>query len=193
MDELSPFISFTEKADKLINSTFSKEMIGKTGVYLTWEENIQKVVHISPNEEFIDAFVLTFRFFIQNNDSISIKNMSANFNSGIVNKDIKKKFIDVKTKFNDYLDTDTMFDIGGVISRRNILDIFVYGELSHMNPSKKEIYDTWMKNEFMAPLLQFEFKLVLHNALKFIKYVSDLSTQVVLNAQKSHNKPIKQD
>jgi hypothetical protein len=188
MDELSPFISFTEKADKLINSTFSKEMIGKTGVYLTWEENKQNVVHISPNEEFIDAFVLTFRFFIQSNDSISFKNMSANFKSGIVDEDIKKQFIDVKQKFNDYLDTDTMFDIGGVISRRHILDIFVYGELSHMNPSKKATYDTWMENEFMAPLLQFEFKLVLHNALKFIKYVSDLSTQVVLNAQKSHNK-----
>jgi hypothetical protein len=63
MDDLSSFMYFTEKADKLVNSTFSKEMTGKTGIYLSWEENKQIVVNIGPNGEFIDAFVLTFRFF----------------------------------------------------------------------------------------------------------------------------------
>lgn len=190
MDDLSSFMYFTEKADKLVNSTFSKEMTGKTGIYLSWEENKQIVVNIGPNGEFIDAFVLTFRFFIQDNDSISFRNMSIAFQAEIVHESIKKQFFDVQSKLNHYLDTDTIFNIGGVISRRKLLDIFVYGELSHMNPSKKQTYDTWMGNEFMAPLLLHEFRLILHNVLKFIKFVSGLSSQVIFNVEKSPSKQI---
>jgi hypothetical protein len=183
MDDLQPFISFTNKANKLMDSTFAKDMIGRTGVDLSWEGDKQIVDHRGPGAEFVDAFILTFRFFIQKNESISFIKMSDSFKSKIVSENIKEQFIDAKKHLNNYLDSNTMFNIGGFISRRNLIDVFVYGELSHSNPAQKKTYDTWMSNEFMAPLLKYEFRLVIHNVLQIIAFVSGLSKQVVLSVK----------
>jgi len=185
LNDLTSFISFTNKASKLLNTTFAKEMVGKTSVDLSWADGKQVAVHKAPNEEFVDAFVLTFRFFIQSNESISFKSMSTKFESKIVSEEIKNLFIDARLKLNNYLDTNTMFDIDGIISKRKILDVFVYGELSHTTPVKKKTYDKWMSNEFMAPLLQHEFRIVLHDVLHIITFVSGLSKQVILNAKRT--------
>jgi hypothetical protein len=179
VEDLTSFFSFIDKARKLLNSTFAKEMTGKTGVDITWKENEQVVFHRGPNDEFVDAFVLTFRFFIQDNESISFRNMSKSFESEVVNEKILEQFKEARNHLNSYLDDNTMFNVGGFISRRDLLYVFVFGELSHSNPDKKKTYDSWMSNEYMAPLMKNEFRCILNDVLKIISFVGGLSDKVV--------------
>jgi hypothetical protein len=179
VDDLKSFMSFMDKANKLLNSTFSKEMAGKAGVDITWEENEQVVFHRGPNDEFTDAFVLTFRFFIQDNEMISFRNMSRSFESELVSDEIREQFKEAKIHLNNYLNGNTTFNVDGYITRRELLHVFVYGELSHSNPVKKKTYDSWMSNELMAPLMKNEFRYILHDVLQVISFVGGLSDKVV--------------
>lgn len=179
MDDLTSFQSFMDKAKKLLSSTFAKEMTGQTGVDISWVKSGQVVVHRGPNEEFVDAFVLTFRFFIQTNESVSFRNMANSFELKFVNEQIRREFEKAKNHLNSYLDDNTMFNIGGFISRRTLLDVFIYGELSHSNPEKKKTYDSWMKDDLMAPLMKNEFRVILNDLLNVISFVGGLCEKVV--------------
>ncbi|MFT6954668.1 MAG: hypothetical protein ACJAY1_001788 [Glaciecola sp.] len=62
---LEPFRLFRQKSKKLLESKFVKEMAKPTGVDINSTEEGQVAVHRGPNQEFIDAYLLTFRFFTQ--------------------------------------------------------------------------------------------------------------------------------
>jgi len=60
---------FNEKADKLRNSNFVKAAVENSGVSLSWQEGeFFQITRTGPTEENVDAFVLTLRFFVQDND-----------------------------------------------------------------------------------------------------------------------------
>jgi hypothetical protein len=73
---------FNEKADKLLNSAFVRALAsGKTEATISGHRQDNGSFEISselrgPPPEAVEAFVLTFRFFVQDNETTSLRNIA---------------------------------------------------------------------------------------------------------------------
>ena len=179
-DKLEPFILFREKAGKLLASTFAQEMAKPNGVDISWSEEGQVTVHRGPNQEYIDAYLLTFRFFIQGNERISFRNMGENFRDRINDEGLYIKFEAARVALNKFLDGGSHFNINGVVSRRQIMEVFIFGDLSHANyEDKRQHYRAWMADEMLAELMKNEFRSIIAKVLVVIAHVDRICRDAI--------------
>ncbi len=179
MDKLKPFKLFREKAAKLLNSTFAQQMAKSTSISISWTDEGQVVSDKGPNQESIDAYLLTFRFFIQKNENISFNKMANSFKENIDDSELFDKFEEARAALNKFLDEKSHFNVNGVVSRRELMDTFIYGDLSHANDNKREKYLSWMKDEFMRELMRNEFRNIIGKVLIVINRVDKLCIEVI--------------
>ncbi len=171
---------FIEKADKLNNGKFVRRIVNDSGVVFSMGVGKPTIAkRRGPDDENIEAFVLTFRFFIQDNESISLRRAKNIFHSDVASEEEKNSFVEARNHLNAYLDGDTMINVKGIIKRRELMDVFIYGGLSHANDKKKKKYDEWMGNELLIPFLQNEFSVILYDVLNVILFVKDLCERVL--------------
>jgi hypothetical protein len=175
---------FNEKATKLENFSFTDTVFNQeTGITISFKNEPQPLVNIQrrgPNDEAIDAFVLTFRFFIQDNEQSSFRNMAAIYEHLPISEERKEEFKVARKRLNDFLDSNSFLNIDGVLlPYRHILDTFVYGGLSHANEKKKKEYDLWMLNPFSNPIVTNEFVVTLARVFDVIVYVRNLNNEVI--------------
>ena len=78
---------------------------------------------------------------------------------------------------NDYLDGETNINSDGEnLTRRKIMETFVYGGLSHANEEKRRLWKTWMGNPFAAVMYENEFLVILSNlhiAIEMIRQMNE--------------------
>jgi hypothetical protein len=132
-----------------------------------------------PNDENTDAFVLTFRFFIQNNEPISLSNIKEIFHSNLATEQEMNRFDKARSNLKEYLSGNIAFVYKNGIKRGELMDTFIYGGLSHANAKKKGIYDEWMENEILASFMQNEFSVILYDVLNVILYIRNLSQGIL--------------
>ncbi|MHA2331341.1 MAG: hypothetical protein ACXAEU_04880 [Candidatus Hodarchaeales archaeon] len=135
-----------------------------------------------PNQEAIDAFVLTFRFFYQNNEVSSINNLAEAYDRLSISESLKDKFIDGRNRLNKYLDGSTTINIiynERQLRRRDILEIIVYGGLAHANPNKKAVYDSWKNMVGFWGIIQNQFQVILLTFFKYVNYFKNLNYTVI--------------
>ncbi len=174
---------FIEKADKLKNSNFVTRIVKRSGVDLSFNTGQKTVVRRrGPDDENIDAFILTFRFFIQDNEPISLRNIKDVFHSDLATEEEKNNFDEARSNLNTYLEGNTMFNINGMIRRRELMEVFIFGGLSHANSIKKEKYDRWMGSDILAPFVQNEFAVIIFEALNIIVFIQNLCEMVLERA-----------
>jgi len=179
-EKLEPFILYRDKARKLLESTFAQEMARPSGVDISWSEDGQVTVHRGPSQEHIDAYLLTFRFFIQGNESISFRNMGAHFRDRINDEELYTRFQEAREALNNFLNGDSSFNINGMVSRRHIMEVFIFGDLSHANyEDKRRHYRAWMADEFLAALMKNEFRLIIAKALIVIAHVDRICRDAI--------------
>lgn len=196
VEPLSALKLFNEKAEKLGKLSFTRSALHVgIGVTLTIastpEASKVKVVRAAkkgPDEEAVDAFVLTFRFFIQDNEKSSFRNM-AKIYDGLPASLLRERdlFAHRREMFNEYLDSKSALKVERKdVTHRETMDVFMWGGLSHANKDKKKVFDTWMSNQVMAPFLQTEFRFILRAAFIFIMDVRDLNEQVLKELEALH-------
>lgn len=106
-----------------------------------------------PNEELVNSFILIFRFFVQDNESCSLRNLHSKILPLIkcfFPQEVKR-FNSVRNDFNKFLDSKPQIQIklsNGretkiFSSNREILDVFLYGNYAHANnkQDKKKWFD----------------------------------------------------
>ncbi|MBI4307151.1 MAG: hypothetical protein HY678_12610 [Chloroflexi bacterium] len=149
---------FNEKANKLEELSFTKKISG-SGVTISGQLGQATVVERhGPDEESIDAFVLTMRFFVQDNETTSLRNMADIYSKIPIDKVLVGKFNAARAKTNAALDNRTPISLNDeVLTYRVVFDVFLYGGLAHANPEKKRTYDAWARDPFVFSLLQNEF------------------------------------
>lgn len=149
---------FNEKADKLESLSFTKELYN-SGTTISYNQGQSlQVERYGPDDESIDAFVLTIRFFVQKNETISIQNIEGLYSGLPICASLTAKLIDARTKTNAALDQITPISLNGVdLSSKYIFDIFLYGGLAHANKKKRIVFDSWKQNSMLFPLLESEF------------------------------------
>ena len=179
---------FNEKAKRLLNSRFV-EYILKTKK-ISFEVSVErgKKVETSktlPDQDAIDAFVLTFRYFIQDNEECSFGNLAKTYSKPFIPLEMRKEYSEARKRLNEYLDFPASLKFGDEpLSRRRVLDIFVYGGLAHVNPNKKEVFDKWIENPIVRGFFEAEFASILFNALRIIQYVAGLNSRVIEELEK---------
>lgn len=183
---------FNEKTEKLFRLSFIKAMFEtKSGASLSGRAKEDGTFELSakrsgPGEEAIDAFVLTFRFFIQDNEKISLRNLAKFYESPQIEINLGKEFAIVRRRVNDFLDgpADILFKFENEkLSRRKIMETFIYGGLSHANEEKKTMYDVWMQIPFFRPLIENEFTYILARILTELDQIKNLNTLAVNQLQ----------
>jgi hypothetical protein len=89
----------------------------------------------------IEAFVLTFRLFTQNNDRISLRSLSQIYESPwMQGGNALECFEEVRKELNEHLDGYATIMFGeDKISVRAIVEIVIYGGLAHTNAEKSRI------------------------------------------------------
>ena len=181
-EQIAALKLFNEKADKLKRCSFTRLVFEhESGVSFSAKINEEiKIERTGPDEEAIDAFALTFRFFIQDNEKSSFRNLDRIYNELPLSQLQKESFAKARRELNDYLDAFSIFTVNNErLSNRCILEVFMYGGLSHANEKKKQIFDSWMANPFLSQYLQNEFVFILANVLNVISYIQSLNIEVI--------------
>jgi uncharacterized protein YjiS (DUF1127 family) len=185
---------FNEKADKLESLSFTKQIFSeRSGVKASYRQGEPlRVERYGPKDEALDAFVLTLRFFIQNNESSSFANLAQVYDQLPPNLEEVEAFRAARAELNELLDETTMVwieDRG--LTRREIYEVFLWGGLAHANPEKKRKYDEWSKIPFFFELVQNEFVLTLAQVLGVIFRVRELNKSVIAKHQSPRSEGVK--
>ena len=150
---------FNERAARLNERQFlaalrsgkgSYRMHGKAG------SPIEVTGDFATDEE-VEAYVLTLRLFVQDNDSISIRRLADAYERSPRLAMLVPRVQAIRDKLNAYLDAKSpiIWERSQLV-RRTIMDVFIYGGLAHTHVTKTELYDRWMAS-FMAVPLKSEF------------------------------------
>lgn len=94
-----------------------------------------------PDENAIDAFVLTFRFFIQDNERCSFGNLGDAYSKLLVPEEIEQ-YTEARQKLNEYLDSNVSFTLTMNTSAEEKFSTFLYTAVSHMRTQKRKRYMT---------------------------------------------------
>lgn len=172
---------FNEKASKLGDSNFLKRAASGQAVRfkggLGWPI---EVVGDGPDQENIDAFVLTFRFFIQNNELCSFANLAKVYESASISDVHRTAFQVVRQNLNNYLNGRcAVVEAHGIDTKRKVMEIFIFGGLSHAKKGLKRVYDKWINDDRLRPLIVLEFVLILRTVWVAIDFVAGLNEEVM--------------
>jgi hypothetical protein len=131
-----------------------------------------------------DAFLFTFRLFIQNNESISFPNIHGLLRDKGLSNEMQEGIKLVRRAYFNYLNSHSDYTVKlfeGHPTRMQILETVLYGGLGHGNdPETIQRFKVWSKDEICANLLVQEFTMILIQILVFINYIADLSEKELL-------------
>jgi hypothetical protein len=185
-DDINQLRSFNERAEDLIRSNFVDHIRKVKELMIIIDENSDGTTNV-PNKEATKAFVLDFRFFIQKGEKTSFRKMSKTYSRLPVSNEVKKKFFTARQMLNQYLDsnpemerthgfedatTDTEITFkskGRHVTRREIINVFIYGKYAHEDDEKKRKYDSLMKNGLTALGTSLEFAMILYRIIGVIQ------------------------
>lgn len=174
---------FNEKVNELRKSRYFQSIIKESsGLTFTIESSGKSTVTIKgPDDDAIKAFVLTFRFFIQDNERCSIHNIAKIYNDELnIACELKNEFNEKRDGINQLLDSYSILQINKQrVQYRKILDVFFYGGLAHANEKKKELFDSWMRLPLIKGILVSEFHLILGNIYSFLLFVENQNNEIL--------------
>ena len=137
---------FNDKVNHLATLQFTKyvtEHTISTPSLLAGERFIEEAVE--PGQEAIEAFVLTLRFFIQDNEPISIRNLAALYDQLPVSEEARALVRGTRDQLTVALDSYSPLGIEGRRLRYGeIFDTFLYGWLAHgRDKQERETASRW--------------------------------------------------
>ena len=140
---------YSEKFTRLDESSLIGSMI-KPGWKISWDVQNNKPADDAkiPKLEFIEAYILNLRFFIQNNEPISLSKMSALYRTYCECTDFVTQFERVRSKFNNELDKTLFYKVNDKpITYRQVFDGMIFSQFAHSNQKDKHVlFDGLKKN-----------------------------------------------
>lgn len=178
---------FNEKADKLESSEFTKVILSEPfgfRIELDNKQGVGAAWRTGPQGESIDAFVGTFRQFLQKNDLISFRNMARYYDrlraAGLIAENLASDFGDVRDYLNQFLDSETPLNFHDKrLTRHYIFDVFVNGAIAHTDKGKRAIYDQWKAVPMFSPAVENEFISIMCEVLAMIFWVRNLNKRAL--------------
>lgn len=143
---------------------------------------LQGIVH-SFLEDFdqdeIEAFVLAYRQYTQNNDPISIGSLGKIYEEAWMHLGARKNFTEVRRRYNQSLDANSKLLIGDrTMTTRELVEIVIYGGLAHSNPEKARIFEEWENSGIMG-FVWAEFFAAMRDLMIHLRMLRTLNEQVL--------------
>ncbi|MEH2376235.1 ribbon-helix-helix domain-containing protein [Nostoc sp.] len=169
--------------------------------YQLWKyiENNQSTYKVSggtisnnlPDDELIEAPLITLRLFMQDKDHISIKNISNIYDSNPqIAKELKDAFVESRNNFNDFLKKESLFSIESIIginerehhhtthyTNNEILEALLYAEIAHF--TQMEDYQKLYSNPFNKSFNFIQIMVIIKNFKSFILIVKKINQQAI--------------
>lgn len=154
-------LRFVERSDRVERSAYVKRVLDQGGTKLTinWTSGQGgSITTTVPNEEEVDALVLTARMFVQNNDPISFGNLARLDTDPGISAGWKEQMCEAREKLNDHLDADSLASADGArLTNRDIFYTFLYGGLAHTDPKRGPLFRQWKSNPVVFATMEFAF------------------------------------
>lgn len=141
------------------------------------------ISEVMPDEEQLEAYVLHFRKFIQNNDSICVSKIA-----NLVNKYLYENKKDT-SHWNKLYDTyKNMFKsksllnnfVQGIeVSVTESIDSKIYGDLAHLNKEKRELYNKLTDSNLKNGLFRLELYDILFDAGEIIVQMAEYCEELM--------------
>jgi hypothetical protein len=174
---------FSDTVDELLASRFlSQAKNDGVSTTLNWSQSGSLVAHRSgPEHEAVKAFLLTLRFFCQNNEPTSLCNMEERISGLSIDAQVKQNFRKSRENFNSSLDgpPSVLFPAGsGADTRRDIFWSFLYGVFAHANPKYRSQVKVWEGQQFYLDI-QAQFDLILLDYLRVLITLANICRKVL--------------
>jgi hypothetical protein len=140
-NSISDLELFVEKSEWLESSNFYKTVQRDTTgtTYSYSKERGEEYSLLGPEGECIDAAILTLRMFMQNNERISIQNMSKIFEGEDALSEFRADFRGISERINERLsENGNIYIAGKGYTMGETLNLFLYGSRAHANREKAE-------------------------------------------------------
>lgn len=179
---------FNEKAEKLMQLSFIKALSApNTGVTISGKRKDDGTFEVKserrgPSPEAIDAFLFTFRFFIQDNERSSLRNIAAVYDAATIEQELKERFKSGRHAVNKLLDSPNLLNISYNdvrLTNREIMDVFIYGGLGHANLEKEKRFKEWMAFSPTAVTFEACFALILGHVLNAITWIAGVNREAI--------------
>ena len=180
---------FNEKADRLLNSAFVRALTSRqTEVTISGRRQENGSFETSsefrgPSSDAVDAFILTFRFFIQKNEPTSLRNIARIYDEIGDDDGFLSRFNSARDGINQFLDSPNCVNItfgDTTPTNRDVMVIFIYGGLAHANPEKHQLFKAWMEFPPSSVVFNLCFTSVLVQVLRAISFIKNLNEEVLL-------------
>ncbi len=157
--------------------TFSGHRVDDGGFEMTVERE-------GPDEEMVDAVTLTLRMFIQKKEPISLRKMATAYDHLPVSPSLKEQFRQIHEAINEALDSPTYVAFNEVkITNREVQDIFLYGELAHVEDRKREVFETWRQMPALYCMLLNEFCTVIYRLISAVHAIRTINLAAIEELQ----------
>jgi hypothetical protein len=177
--------------DDLINSSLSRESKeNKVTFNFTWKHNEKTndsdFSHQTSNftDDTIKSFILTLRFFIQDNEPTSIRNMNKLYEGMTIPDEFKLKFRKFQKNLNDFLDEPALTFNQSKLTKRQIYDAIIFGDYAHKNIDKSRLLETWKKNQLDWDVVFYEFQKTLYTFIEHLQKIKSLNEIVLKELEK---------
>jgi hypothetical protein len=175
--------AFVEKASKIDRLKFA-EHVKDTGFVFHMRSISQNRVEIEfdqADEKELNAALLTFRLFIQENEPISFPQLHKVLDDPGLSETFKAKLTQARQTYFKYLDgypaniKPAFFEEGEHPSRNDILRVVLYGSMAHINnPSLRMKFKHWTREGVRENVLYHVFVRTVSNILLMINLVATL-------------------
>lgn len=153
---------FIEQADRLRKTRFYEyhEKYRKVAVIVEVTKGSDaSITTFFPDEDSINGFLMPLRLLIQDRDGCSFHALSELIPTLPISDELKQSFKKERDELNFNLDRNTMFNVDteGVLTRRRIFNVILYGKIAHVDPKYRPVYNYWMSSPISEKLIMGEF------------------------------------
>ena len=173
---------FNDKADWLATLRFTVSVQAGEPHFTIHYDDIGgiTVVREGPDDEAIDAFLLTYRMFVQPRDGISLWQIAALYPTLPVAPTLKQGVVATIAAIDRDLAATCVIQHGPTsLTRKDVHDAFLYGDKAHMNAPHKAIRDTWVRHQDLNALMTAEFVDILQVFLGAIMWMRDANVEAL--------------
>lgn len=182
--------NFVQQANILERSRYATQLENEISVKMRFKDGVADTSRDGPDDDALRSFLLTLRFFCQDNEPTSIRNMDALLGPMNVDRSLKDIFRGNRNNLNQYLDGDTLTPgiiIGGErLTPRQIFEAFTYGQYAHL--TKAPTIDGWEKLVFYDGI-RAAYDQILRIFLRFIQAMKVAVEKVIEELDSSSPRP----
>lgn len=175
---------FVETVEELQTSEFARQI--KSGIRVGLKAGNGVIISelVGPDKEALKAFLLTLRFFRQNNEETSLCNMATRVAALNVDQELKDLFQASRDQFNAFLDSPLAIPVNGVgaDNKRVLFESFLYGIYAHANPDHRRRVKNWEKLPFYSEL-EAQFLMIISNFMAAVTKMAEICIKILVSGK----------